>query len=396
MKEITITKREEGQRFDRFLGKYLPGASSGFLHKMLRKKNIKLNGKKAEGREKLSAGDLIQIFFSDETFEKFQKPQEGGKQDTFTDGKSIVQRTQGKQLERTKQKKRLTKEEMNLREQVKVLYSSEDILVFHKPAGMLSQRAKADDDSLNDYLIDYCVKNGIISREELAAFRPSVANRLDRNTSGIVLAGISIRGLQTLSTMLRERTLGKYYLCLVEGRVKEDARISGYLTKEEKNNKVSLHKEKVEGASYIETEYTVLKSTEKASLLKIRLITGKSHQIRGHLASTGHPVFGDYKYGNREFNNQVKWKEGINYQLLHSYELIVPEGTGELSGLHIIDPVPEAFHQVQKNWNLEFSGLSYTKTSHTKTPHIKNSYTKTFHQVASRSDKRNNDKEGRK
>ena len=235
MKEITITKREEGQRFDRFLGKYLPGASSGFLHKMLRKKNIKLNGKKAEGREKLSAGDLIQIFFSDETFEKFQKPQEGGKQDTFTDGKSIVQRTQGKQLERTKQKKRLTKEEMNLREQVKVLYSSEDILVFHKPAGMLSQRAKADDDSLNDYLIDYCVKNGIISREELAAFRPSVANRLDRNTSGIVLAGISIRGLQTLSIMLRERTLGKYYLCLVERRVKEDARISGYLTKEEKN-----------------------------------------------------------------------------------------------------------------------------------------------------------------
>ena len=150
--------------------------------------------------------------------------------------------------------------------------------------------------------------------------------------------------------------------------------------KEEKNNKVSLHKEKVEGASYIETEYTVLKSTEKASLLKIRLITGKSHQIRGHLASTGHPVFGDYKYGNREFNNQIKWKEGINYQLLHSYELIVPE----------------AFHQVQKNWNLEFSGLSYTKTSHTKTPHIKNSYTKTFHQVASRSDKRKNDREGRK
>ena len=359
MKEITITKREEGQRFDRFLGKYLPGASSGFLHKMLRKKNIKLNGKKAEGREKLSAGDVIQIFFSDETFEKFQKPQEGGKQDTFTDGKSMVQRTPGKQIERTKQKKRLTKEEMNLREQVKVLYSSEDILVFHKPAGMLSQRAKADDDSLNDYLIDYCIKNGIISREELAAFRPSVANRLDRNTSGIVLAGISIRGLQTLSTMLRERTLGKYYLCLVEGKVKEDARIAGYLTKEEKNNKVSLHKEKAEGASYIETEYKVLKSTDKASLLKIRLITGKSHQIRGHLASVGHPVFGDYKYGNRDFNNQIKWKDGVNYQLLHSYELVVPEGTGELSGLHIIDPVPEVFHKVQTRWGLEVPELSY-------------------------------------
>ena len=107
-------------------------------------------------------------------------------------------------------------------------------------------------------------------------------------------------------------------------------------------------------------------------------------------------MFGDYKYGNREFNNQIKWKEGINYQLLHSYELIVPEGTGELSGLHIIDPVPEAFHQVQKNWNLEFSRLSYTKTSHTKTPHTKNSYTKTSHQAAFCSDKRKNDREGRK
>lgn len=393
MKEITITKREEGQRFDKYLCKYLPGATSGFLHKMLRKKNIKLNGKKAEGREKLSAGDLIQIFFSDETLEKFQNPQSGngesynsyngkksstggvskniktanamqtgrgteGTQDSYAKGEmGRIRRTE--RTERTGAERKLTKAELELRSQVRVLYSSEDILVFHKPAGMLSQRAKASDDSLNDYLIDYCVKQGIISREELAGFRPSIANRLDRNTSGIVLAGISIKGLQHLAAMLRERTLGKYYLCLVEGRVKEDARIAGYLTKEEKNNKVSLHKEKVEGASYIETEYKVLKSTDKASLLKICLITGKSHQIRGHLASVGHPVFGDYKYGNRDFNNQIKWKDGVNYQLLHSYELVVPEGTGELSGLHIIDPVPEVFHKVQQRWGLEVSELSY-------------------------------------
>ncbi len=390
MKEITITKREEGQRFDKFLCKYLPGASSGFLHKMLRKKNIKLNGKKAEGKEKLSAGDLIEIFFSDETLEKFQTPQ-NGKGDSYNayDGSEssngsvsknaksgnamqngrVTEGTQGsygkgemgriRRTERMGVERKFTKAELELRKQVRVLYSSEDILVFHKPAGMLSQRAKASDDSLNDYLIDYCIKQGIVSREELAGFRPSIANRLDRNTSGIVLAGISIKGLQRLASMLRERTLGKYYLCLVEGRVKEDARIAGYLTKEEKNNKVSLHKEKVEGASYIETEYKVLKSTDKASLLKIRLITGKSHQIRGHLASVGHPVFGDYKYGNRDFNNQIKWKDGVNYQLLHSYELVVPEGTGELSGLHIIDPVPEVFHKVQQRWGLEDSTLSY-------------------------------------
>ena len=244
-------------------------------------------------------------------------------------------------------------------EKLNIVYEDQWLLIINKPAGMLSQRAKASDDSLNDYLIDYCIQTGIISKEELAGFRPSIANRLDRNTSGIVLAGISIKGLQRLASMLRERTLGKYYLCLVEGKVKEDARIAGYLTKEEKNNKVSLHKEKAEGASYIETEYKVLKSTDKASLLKIRLITGKSHQIRGHLASVGHPVFGDYKYGNRDFNNQIKWKDGVNYQLLHSYELVVPEGTGELSGLHIIDPVPEVFHKVQTRWGLEVPELSY-------------------------------------
>lgn len=366
MKEITVTKREEGQRFDRFLGKYLPGASSGFLHKMLRKKNIKLNGKKAEGKEKLNEGDLIQIFFSDETLETFQNPQKSsGFGAEGHNGSKAGKEKQGKTVTKTKQmpeKRKLTKEEQELRRQVRVLYSSEDILVFHKPAGMLSQRAKASDDSLNDYLIDYCIKERIISREELAGFRPSIANRLDRNTSGIVLAGISIRGLQKLSSMLRERTLGKYYLCLVQGRVKANARIAGYLTKEEKNNKVTLHKEKVEGAAYIETEYEVLKSTEKASLLKIRLITGKSHQIRGHLASVGHPVFGDYKYGNRDFNNQIKWKDGVNYQLLHSYELIVPEGVGELSGLHLVDPVPETFHQVQKRWSLELSSLVYADT----------------------------------
>ena len=335
MKEITITKREEGQRFDKFLIKYLPGASSGFLHKMLRKKNIKLNGKKAEGREKLTAGDLIQIFFSDETLEKFQNPQ-SGRDDSYEADSSMgnhksdrgfgqsgrnrqPDREQAKVYTKDRagnggQERKLTKEERELRKQVRVLYSSEDILVFHKPAGMLSQRAKASDDSLNDYLIDYCIQTGIISKEELAGFRPSIANRLDRNTSGIVLAGISIKGLQRLASMLRERTLGKYYLCLVEGKVKEDARIAGYLTKEEKNNKVSLHKEKAEGASYIETEYKILK---------------------------------------------IKWKDGVNYQLLHSYELVVPEGTGELSGLHIIDPVPEVFHKVQTRWGLEVPELSY-------------------------------------
>ena len=283
MKEITITKREEGQRFDRFLGKYLPGASSGFLHKMLRKKNIKLNGKKAEGREKLSAGDLIQIFFSDETFEKFQKPQEGGKQDTFTDGKSIVQRTQGKQIERTKQKKRLTKKEMNLREQVKVLYSSEDILVFHKPAGMLSQPADDGTPSLVEYLTGYLLKNGSLTENDLRTFRPSVCNRLDRNTSGLIAAGKSLSGLQELSGMFKSRELHKYYLCLVEGVLKEERYIKGYLAKDKKSNKVTIYKQEKENALPVETKYYPLGTNGTRTLLKVELITGRGSKERNSI-----------------------------------------------------------------------------------------------------------------
>lgn len=340
MREIQITEREEGQRLDRFLAKYLPEASTGFLHKMLRKKNIKRNGKKAEGREKLECGDRIQIFFAEETLEKFS-------------GKKTVAGGHFPKEGTAEKRPHLSKEQKVLRRQVRILYEDADIVVFHKPAGMLSQKASPKDDSLNDYLIDYCLESGKLSEETLRGFRPSVANRLDRNTSGIVLAGTSVRGLQTLAALLKDRKLGKYYLCLVKGCVKRDAHITGYLTKSEKNNLVTLTKEPIEGAAHIETAYQVLARTERVSLLKVHLITGKSHQIRSHLASIGHPIFGDYKYGDRDFNNEIKRQDGINYQLLHSYELIVPDDAGALAGMHIVDPVPEIFHKTQKRWGLD-------------------------------------------
>ena len=133
MRQITVTEAENGQRFDRFLGKYMPGASQGFLHKMLRKKNIKLNGKKAEGKEKLKEGDQIQIFFAEETLDKFC------------------------QTTKTAEKKQkiLTAKEQQLRRQINVLFSSAHIVIFHKPAGLLSQKAVKEDDTLNDYLLSY-------------------------------------------------------------------------------------------------------------------------------------------------------------------------------------------------------------------------------------------------
>lgn len=334
MREIKITKVQAGQRLDRFLGKYLPEASGGFLHKMLRKKNIKLNEKKAEGNEKLVDGDRIQIYFSEETLEKFT----------------------GNMQKKTEQKQQLTAKQKALRKQVRLLFASEDVLIFHKPAGMLTQKAEKKDDSLNDYLLDYCREKGYVDEQTLRSFRPSVANRLDRNTSGIVLCGITTAGLQALSALLKERKLEKYYLCLVRGKVGKNQKIRGYLKKNENDNKVTLYQKPVEDSVPIETWYEPVKNTEQASLLKVRLVTGKSHQIRAHLASIGYPLFGDGKYGSRAFNEQLRKEEGVRYQMLHSYEIKVPENVSlplkELEGLHIVDPISADFARVLQNWNV--------------------------------------------
>lgn len=336
MKEIIVTKAEAGQRFDRFLGKYMPGATSGFLHKMLRKKNIKLNGNKAEGNEKMKEGDAIQIYFSEETLRKFT----AGAGDLKQKKKSVT----------------LTQEEIMLRKQVQLLYASEDTLIFHKPAGMLTQKAKQGDDSLNDYLLDYCRSNGIIKEGICTGFRPSVANRLDRNTSGIVLCGTTTKGLQILARLLREREMEKYYLCIVQGVIHTDKKIKGYLQKDHNKNTVTLLKHPAEGAEAVETWYQVLDTSAAATLLKVRLITGKSHQIRAHLASEGHPVVGDYKYGYRQQNDKFKQKTGISYQMLHSYEIKLPKAMPEewkqCSGLHVIDLPPEPFCQAMKYFGL--------------------------------------------
>ena len=335
MKEFVISSQEEGQKLHRYLRKYLPGASSGFLHKMLRKKNIKRNNEKADGSESLVTGDRIQIYFSDETLEKFRYPSGRAKEGKATDSGDIKRKTAdaGKALGK----------------KVRILYKDEDILVVHKPAGLLSQKSDARDYSLNDWLLDYWTDEILKDQEAPVSFRPSVANRLDRNTSGIVLCGITIKGLQLLSRLLKNRELEKYYLCIVKGELKGNRKIRGYLAKDEKNNKVVLFKTKATDSSYIETWYDVVYATEEASLLKVRLITGKSHQIRAHLASIGHPIIGDVKYGGPRANRLPGFGR-IPCQLLHSSELIIPENTAEiparLKGLHIVDAPPEEFKRV--------------------------------------------------
>ena len=200
---------------------------------------------------------------------------------------------------------------------------------------------------------DYILKPYFdITKEELLTFHPGICNRLDRNTSGMVVAGKSLAGLQIMGEAFKERTLAKYYLCLVKGCIKETSHIRGYLKKDEKTNKVMISRKMSEGAAAIETEYEPVAYQKELTLLKVHLITGRTHQIRAHLASIGHPIAGDYKYGNRSFNDALKKEYGLRSQLLHAYRLEFPENCEgdikQLSGKIIKAPVPALFEQICK------------------------------------------------
>lgn len=324
MKQFIIDENEAGQRFDKYLTKLLKEAPKSFFYKMMRKKNITLNGKKATGNEKLNQGDTVKLFLSDETFDKF---------------------TGNQQISRAKCP-------------LDVVYEDDDIIFINKPVGMLSQPADDNTPSLVEYLIGYLLDSGSLTENQLKTFKPSVCNRLDRNTSGLITAGKSLAGLQMLSEIFHDRTLHKYYLCLVKGEIKEESYIKGYLHKDEKTNKVTVYKEKKEDALPIETGYRPLGSNGKVTLLEVALITGRTHQIRAHLSSIGHPLAGDGKYGSEAFNRQFRERFGLKYQLLHAYKMVLPEFEGKfekLSHKTFTARIPELFYKIIREEQLEES-----------------------------------------
>ena len=321
MKEITIQKNEAGQRFDKFLAKYMNQAPKSFFYKMLRKKNITLNDKKATGNEKLLEGDTVKFFLSDETFEKFA-------------GNTQVPRAYC---------------------HLDVVYEDKDIIIINKPAGMLSQPADDGQPSLVEYVTGYLLKKGELTEEQLKTFRPSVCNRLDRNTSGIVAAGKTLQGLQMLSGLFKERTLHKYYLCIVKGVIKEEQDVRGWLLKNEKTNQVRIFKNETKDARPIHTKYRPLADNGQETLLEIELLTGRTHQIRAHLSYMGHPIFGDPKYGDAVLNKKLTSGYGLHMQLLHAWHLVFPELSGDfegLSGKSIYAPAPKQFVSIAQKRGL--------------------------------------------
>lgn len=326
MKELTISNRDEGQRLNKYLIKYLGSAPSSFVYKMLRKKNIVLNGSKAKGDEILKAGDSIKLFLADETIDKFQNEKKSSSDNIALSNDTLE--ASNKKLNSFENKVIDNKKSYNIEKDI--LYIDDDIIVVNKPCGMLSQKADKNDYSINEAIIDYCLHNNIIDNKTLQTFKPSICNRLDRNTSGIILAGISLKGSKYLGDALKARTMDKYYYTIVKGNFKTKQICKGYIVKDNKANISKVISEKQFNAlpveqkkeyDYINTGFELVSTNGKYSLLKIELITGKSHQIRAHLKSLGYPVIGDAKYGDMQVNRYMRDKYKLKNHLLHAGEI---------------------------------------------------------------------------
>ena len=235
------------------------------------------------------------------------------------------------------------------RQKLDIIYEDADILLLNKPVGMLSQKAQPQDVSAVEYLISYLLESGQLTGEELQRFHPSVCNRLDRNTSGILIAGKSLPGLQQMSELLRDRSLHKYYCCIVNGTMRGTKHLKGYLVKDRASNRVTILNQlpekaaKSQDAQPIETVYRAVASQKGQTLLEVLLVTGRSHQIRAHLASIGHPILGDPKYGSASYN---KTQPGLRGQLLHAWRLEFPDGTAAYSGQTFFAQPPKLFDQL--------------------------------------------------
>ena len=285
MREFIISRNDAGQRTDKFIAKLMPNLPPSMLYKGLRKKCVKVNDRHImDGGFRLSEGDVVKLFFREEFF--------------CRDSDTAF---------------------LNIKAMPDILYEDENIILFDKKPGLLSQ---ADEngaaDNLENRMKAYLYRKGEYSPDKENTFTPSLCNRIDRNTGGIVIAAKNAEALRIMNQKIKDREMIKNYLCMADGHMPEKSdELKGYLFKDEKKKRVYIYKKPVSGAKTIITRYKVLKMAEDRSLLEVELVTGRTHQIRAHLASIGHPLLGDGKYGRNIRNKEA----GYNYQALYSYKI---------------------------------------------------------------------------
>ena len=364
MQEIIITSNEEGYRLRKLCANLLPLAPNSFYFKMLRKKNIVLNDKKADGTEILKAGDSVKLYLSDDTIAKFSKNSTDS-ENSAGSLKSITDKSKynSSKIDKVKSSKNISN---NIK--LEALYEDQNIIICNKPAGVLSQKAKQDDYSINEMIIDYLLSTGVINDNSLRLFRPSVCNRLDRNTCGIILASKTPAGAHFLTEAIRNRTVKKYYIAVVKGRAEIDGRHEAILEKDRVKNLVRIRDIDIrtdvnkDAGSYVKTDgnnkQRIITDTRLISYnrkldiseLEVELITGKSHQIRAHLAHLGHPIIGDVKYGDKSINQSFLYKYKIDHQILIAYKIVFPDIKEEddalISGLTVEAPLPEVYRKL--------------------------------------------------
>ncbi len=285
MKSFTAGKNDAGKRLDKFIQKAIPSLPTSLMYRFIRTKHIKVNRKKAEISTKLNEGDVVEAWISDEFFAEV-KP----KYDFLSAPVKLD-----------------------------IVYEDENILLVDKKQGVL---VHPDDKEYSDTLIGriqhYLYDKGEYDPELENSFKPSLANRIDRGTGGIVIAAKNAEALRILCDKIKYRELDKKYLAVIHGiPKKKEAILEGFLEKNEDKNKVYLKSSRADGGLTIKTGYRVLSSKNGLSLIEVDLFTGRTHQIRAHMASIGHPLLGDGKYGKLAADKKL----GFTRQALYSYKL---------------------------------------------------------------------------
>lgn len=285
MKSFTIAKNDSEQRLDKFISKAVPALPKSLMYKYIRTKRIKVNSKRAEISTKLIEGDTVDMYINDEFFAPVDKHYDF----------------------------------LSASKKLDIVYEDENILLLDKKVGLLSH---PDETEYNDTLITrvkrYLYEKGDYDPKDEHSFAPALVNRIDRNTGGIVIAAKNAESLRILNQKLKDRELEKYYLCVIHGTLKnKKGLLTGWLTKDEKKNKVQVFKREQYGAKEIRTKYEVIDEKDGLSLVEVELLTGRTHQIRAHFSSIGHPLLGDGKYGTNSLNKTLGYKK----QFLYSYRL---------------------------------------------------------------------------